>query len=31
MLDSISKRKDNQVIKFSQLIESTMRNNFLKK
>ena len=31
MLDSISKRKDNQAIKFSQLIESTMRNNFLKK
>ena len=27
MLDSISKSKDNQPIKFSQLIESTMRNH----
>ena len=27
MLDSISKSKDNQAIKFSQLIESTMRNH----
>ena len=27
MLDSISKSKDTQAIKFSQLIESTMRNH----
>ena len=27
MLDSISKSKDNQAIKFSQLIEFTMRNH----